>query len=367
MKNTLGQQTGKGIGSKVVVEGLFHTVKDGLLLYLDNDKGQVFVNNSFCALFGYECELIFRGGSIGIIPPDLLRTVQKDLPHLFENTHSDHASVILDLVKQCGKKITVNVDRATLDSTDGRLCVFVLRDITWLKILEKHKKQAESILRHDLRNYVLAIERLAESINSQVKEETVAHLGKMLVRRCESLSNIIENDLQNFQLEDGTFNIKRENCNINDILASVISQFETGGENPDIVLSYHHETKEDGYNVYYKGDSLLIERMLFNLIKNAFEASSTDECIEIMVDENQDEVSIIIKNPRVIPKELRNGFMHERITTKEGGHGLGAYSARLIAEGHGGTIEFDTSEKKGTQITVKLTRPDEDMSIEDSA
>lgn len=359
MKNKIGKRSGKPIDTKLVVEGLFHSVKDGLLLYLDDDKDQVFVNNSFCTMFGYECELIFRGKSIGIVPPDLLRIVRNDLPTLFEDYHSEHVSVILDLMKG-GKKVTVSVDRAILDNDDGRLHVYVLRDVTWMKLLEKHKKQAESFLRHDLRNYILAIERIAASINRKIQDqdETIVKLGTMLVNRCESISNVIENDLQNFQIEEGKYDIKRENCNINNIMASIVSQFEKDGDDPSVILSYHHGTGEDGYDTYYKGDCLLIERMLFNLIKNAYEASTINECIQITVHENQDEVSIAVENHGAIPEELRNGFMHEKVTTKEGGHGLGAYSARLIAEGHGGTIELDTSEENKTHLIVRLPRPE---------
>ena len=46
----------------------------------------------------------------------------------------------------------------------------------------------------------------------------------------------------------------------------------------------------------------------------------------------------------------------EKLATaeKQGGAGLGAYSAKLIAKTLGGTIGFETSEESGTTITVAM-------------
>lgn len=354
MKKRYEDMAGKDIDTRVVVEGLFYTVKDGLLLYLDKVEDQVFVNKSFCGMFGYECELLFREKAIGILPPDLLEQVQKDLPALFAREQHEHGSRVINLSNYEGKKITVRADQATVDSKDGRLIVLVLRDITWLQLLEKRKKQAESILRHDLRNYALAIERLAQSIKERSTDETIARLSKMLVARSESLVDLVDDDLRNFQIEEGLYTIKRENCNLNHILTSVVSQFEEIDESPNSALSYHHDDLEDGYNVYYVGDCLLLERMLYNLIKNAYESSSSEEKVDIEVREGKDEVSIRVKNSQPIPEELREEFLYEKVTTKEEGHGLGAYSARIIAESHGGSIDVATSGEVGTRITVRL-------------
>jgi signal transduction histidine kinase len=39
---------------------------------------------------------------------------------------------------------------------------------------------------------------------------------------------------------------------------------------------------------------------------------------------------------------------------KENGSGLGTYSARLIAQAHGGSIAMPTSEQDGTTLTIQL-------------
>jgi hypothetical protein len=46
-------------------------------------------------------------------------------------------------------------------------------------------------------------------------------------------------------------------------------------------------------------------------------------------------------------------------TTKESGFGIGLYQSRKIVEAHGGTMEVDSEEGKGSTFTVVLPNPAE--------
>ncbi len=73
---------------------------------------------------------------------------------------------------------------------------------------------------------------------------------------------------------------------------------------------------------------------------------------------NQNEAhQIIIHNFGVIPKEIRERFFERYVTSrKQGGTGVGTYSALLIAKTHGGDITFTSSEDKGTQLIITLPK-----------
>ncbi len=58
--------------------------------------------------------------------------------------------------------------------------------------------------------------------------------------------------------------------------------------------------------------------------------------------------------------EIRDRFFDKYVSSKKkSGTGLGAYSARLMAETQNGTIAMKTSEREGTTITVHLPLPSE--------
>jgi signal transduction histidine kinase len=56
-----------------------------------------------------------------------------------------------------------------------------------------------------------------------------------------------------------------------------------------------------------------------------------------------------------VPEEIRDRFFEKYTTAgKATGTGLGTYSARLIAETHGGSVHLETSEETGTTVSVHL-------------
>jgi signal transduction histidine kinase len=64
---------------------------------------------------------------------------------------------------------------------------------------------------------------------------------------------------------------------------------------------------------------------------------------------------VTIHNQGAVPPELRPRFFDKFATSgKEGGAGLGTYSARLSAEAQGGRIAMETSEAGGTTLTIEL-------------
>ena len=91
-----------------------------------------------------------------------------------------------------------------------------------------------------------------------------------------------------------------------------------------------------------------------NLIKNAVEASPDGETITVTLDQN-DTMCVRIRNKGAVPESIRDSFFDKYITAgKVDGTGLGTYSARLMVETQGGTIQLDSSELGATTVTVCL-------------
>ena len=94
--------------------------------------------------------------------------------------------------------------------------------------------------------------------------------------------------------------------------------------------------------------------MLANLVKNALEATPEDSPVTVILAQD-DGVKIAVHNMGAIPVEIRETFFEKFSTMgKTMGTGLGTYSAKLIAETHGGGIAFETGEETGTTVMVTL-------------
>ena len=92
-----------------------------------------------------------------------------------------------------------------------------------------------------------------------------------------------------------------------------------------------------------------------NLLKNTLEASLNGKTITISLTTEKDKALIKIHNQGTVPTEICDKFFDKYTTLgKSGGTGLGTYSAKLMAEIQGGSIQFETSAETGTTVTVLL-------------
>lgn len=102
-----------------------------------------------------------------------------------------------------------------------------------------------------------------------------------------------------------------------------------------------------------QGDAWLCHSMLANLIRNALEASPPGAPITVALCQASDRKQVVIHNQGVIPVEIRGRFFDKGVTAgKKGGSGLGAYTARLVAETLGASIRVDTCDEAGTSVTI---------------
>jgi signal transduction histidine kinase len=106
--------------------------------------------------------------------------------------------------------------------------------------------------------------------------------------------------------------------------------------------------------VNVSGERLLLHTMLANCLKNAVEASPEGGLVDVDLSDGQF-VTVRVHNQGAVPESIRKTFFRKFATAgKVGGTGLGAYSAKLVAEVHGGAIAMESSEEGGTTITIRL-------------
>ena len=103
------------------------------------------------------------------------------------------------------------------------------------------------------------------------------------------------------------------------------------------------------------GDTVFCYSILHNLLKNACEAAPDGSRVEIGLQDG-DPVTITIGNTGAVPAAIRTRFFDKYVTSgKEGGTGLGTYSAKLLTEAQGGSIGLDVDGVQNrTTITVTL-------------
>ncbi len=107
------------------------------------------------------------------------------------------------------------------------------------------------------------------------------------------------------------------------------------------------------------GDAKLLFQMLGNLISNALKYSPDGSLIEVIAAIDGDHIAVAVRDRGVgIPKkDLANIFdRYSRGSNVSGivGTGVGLYLVKIVAELHGGSVNVESEEEKGSCFTVLL-------------
>jgi signal transduction histidine kinase len=107
-------------------------------------------------------------------------------------------------------------------------------------------------------------------------------------------------------------------------------------------------------------DADRIAQLLSNLVSNALRHGAQDAPVSVSITETPDDASIAVHNEGpVVPSELAPHLFQPFRKGREGkteGLGLGLFIAKSIAVAHGGSIEFQSTQKQGTTFLVRLPK-----------
>lgn len=109
----------------------------------------------------------------------------------------------------------------------------------------------------------------------------------------------------------------------------------------------------------FKGSPEMIIQLLDKLVDNAIGFSQPQDEIVITLEGDDEHYRISIANPGPpLPESMRCQLFDSMVSVRQDGDasehlGLGLYIAKLIAEGHGGTIQAENTEN-GVVFCVQL-------------
>jgi signal transduction histidine kinase len=291
----------------------------------------------------------------------------KELARIATNDHAAIAEPVRELVDAYQKllKMTKKIVRIS-DQNEDKLNRMTKVLAQKNALLEEQKlelvKAAElreevgRISRHDLKNPLQSILSVPELLLMTLDLED--YQRDMLKRVEESgyaMLNMINLSLDMFKMEQGIYTLQAEPVDLLKVVRKVIADQESvwSSKDMDIALLLDGDVAGPTARMIVSGEELLCYSMLSNLIRNALDASPEGERLAIRLDSQGGALSI--HNMGAVPEDIRDSFFEKYATSgKARGTGLGTYSAKMIAEVHGGSIDFTTSEAAGTTVTVVL-------------
>jgi nitrogen-specific signal transduction histidine kinase len=251
--------------------------------------------------------------------------------------------VSTELKNEKNSRWYLETDRLISWGSGHQVKLVTASDINERKQLEILKEDVERIMRHDLKTPLNSIYLISQALETICADEECKYLSGQL-NAMMNLSQIL------YRLEKRDFVVIKRDFSLEKLMKKVCGHLESLCR--AVNVSVRVEYCSDNFTIW--ADELLVYSCLSNLVKNAVEASQggSEVVVSAVKGDRLDIVKII--NMSDVPEDIVPSFFDKYVTKgKQRGTGLGTYSAKLLAEAHGGGISLETG-KGVTTVSVML-------------
>jgi len=230
------------------------------------------------------------------------------------------------------------------------------------RLLEENlrlRDDVDSIIRHDIKtpiNVILWGPDLVESEGNLTPSQIdtlriMKQASYSMLKIMNSSINLIKMERGEYQLQTAPVNLLKSLYQIKNEMRGLMRTKHVG-----LDIKIENRPPDPFEDFVVEGEEILFYTVLTNLIKNAIEASPDNEKVRVSLQEN-DIFLLEIHNKGAVPESIQDRFFDKYVTAKKiSGTGLGTYSARMITETMNGSIHMETSQEKGTMITLKFPK-----------
>jgi two-component system sensor histidine kinase KdpD len=210
-------------------------------------------------------------------------------------------------------------------------------------------------LSHELRTPITTILGSTDNLQSNAANLSEADKSELLNEISVAsirLNQQVENLLNMSRLESGVFQIKKDWCDINDLIYKTIQRLEPN------LQKYIIDVKINDQLPLFKLDFGLIELAVYNLIINVTQHTPEQTTITIRADCEKDKlVMTIADNGNGFPAhEIHKVFdkFYRLKGARTGGTGLGLSIVKGFIEAHHGNVTIENLPTHGSKFTITI-------------
>ena len=213
---------------------------------------------------------------------------------------------------------------------------------------EQEKNRQMSALAHDIKTPLTVIRGNAELLSEMEMTEEQGKYIDYIASSALQIQNYVQTLIEVTKSVDG-YQYRFEKIRTEDILGDIKKQTLGLSEVFNLKINWEEQYISETVNIVYDQ----VVRAVMNIIKNAAEHTPKDGTINIDINEKRGALTFIVE-------DTGSGFTKEALlhgteqffmddTSRSGGahYGIGLFSAKSIAEKHGGRILLTNSEKTG--------------------
>ncbi len=228
---------------------------------------------------------------------------------------------------------------------------FVLEQISEYN---EYLRTLASKLSHELRTPLAIVTSSLDNLDHEDLDDTARGYTARAKDGADRLRRILAAMSEASRVEELVKNAEPETFDLSAVVASTVEAYR------DVYADREFALQTAGEPATVEGSPELLIQMLDKFVDNAVSFSTDGDTLEIGVDVVDDKVELSVTNPGPpLPERMRGQLFDSMISVrpaKDDKHlGLGLYVAKIVAEGHGGSILADNVES-GVQFSVRLPR-----------
>ncbi|MBD2426673.1 hybrid sensor histidine kinase/response regulator [Phormidium sp. FACHB-1136] len=228
-----------------------------------------------------------------------------------------------------------------------------------LQELLRSREDMVNMIVHDLRNPITNILLLSEIFleNIDSPPQKLRKNLDIIWRSGQKLKTLVDDLLLKAKLESGHFSLDRQLVDLGELCRTALSDVQDIAEQRKLTL--HLDLPGDNaFPVYV--DPLLIRRAIENLLSNAIKYSPSHSTVNLRLayaPNEQTRIQVVDEGPGISAELRQHIFDKYEIGTLMRGVsqiGLGLAFCKLAVEAHGGQINVEDNQPKGSIFTITL-------------
>lgn len=225
----------------------------------------------------------------------------------------------------------------------------VLTAVLFIDVTESRQRETlQELFLHDVNNILAGLLGHSELLSLKHQEHSAQDVANLAVQ----LSQEIRSYASLLGAERGNVTAHPVLVIADDVLSRVSHVFQQHGVSAGKKLEVECRTSRSRLHV----DSVILARVLINMVKNALEASPAGGTVRLIFERHSGAAIFKVWNSGTIPEHVKPRIFERSYSTKAGSRrGFGTYSMKLFGEQVlKGKVSFSCSDQEGTTFQIEL-------------